>query len=301
MFSRRQQLVLVSFVLMVAAVWGVDRTLSGGTNAAIIGGAMAKLKATRHFVGSVSVVSAVPVEGVGRQAVITMAKGHFGLPPGKTLTGAWTVSIKGASDDSVADFAEVDMAVPGDGKMYLRPKLITAALDLKIFPKTATDKWMVMPATALWPEPSSSRVDAAAAWQGLFEAFVTGEDVLVLSREISDSVAGEPCWHFVLGLQSTSVATYGVAFERLRLGRDLTADERKHLEDNFASADPTVDLWVSKRSGEARQAVLSYISHPDGLTPQPVIVTLQMASYPPYEPVPNPLSTADAPAPASRP
>jgi hypothetical protein len=292
MFSRRQSIVLVSFLLMASAVWGLERYLSGGSNAVILGNALAKLKATRHFAGSVSVVAAVPIKGAGREAVITMAKGRFGLPPGKTLVGAWTLTVRGASDDAVADLAEIDMAVPGDGKIYLRPKQVSDALGLNLFPKGTAGTWVTMPASVLWTAPAAVPIDAAASWQGLFDALVAGEDLLVTSREIGESVAGEPCWHFALGLQSSSVGTYGITFERLRLGRDLTAKEKQTMEENFTANAPAIDLWVAKRSGELRQAVLSYISQTEGQTPQPVVVTAQFASYPPYEPVLNPLATA---------
>lgn len=301
MFSRRQTLVLVSFLIMAASAWGLERYLSGGSDAAIIGRALAQLKSTRHFAGSVSVVSAVPLKGAGRQAVITMAKGRFGLPPGQTLVGAWTVTVKGASDDAVADLAVIDMAVPGDGQMYLRPQRVADELNLTLFPKGSTGTWLAMPASSLWTAPAAKPIDAAAAWQGLFNAFTAGEDLMVNSRELGETVAGEPCWHFMMGLQPSSVVTYGQAFERLRLGRDLTSKEKLAMTGNFAAAAPTIDLWVAKRSGELRQAVLSYLSQTDGQAVQPVVVTAQFASYPPYEPVQNPLAAADGTATAPRP
>jgi hypothetical protein len=300
-FSRRQTFVLASFVLMAAAVWGMDHYLSGGTDAAIIGDAFNKLKTARHLAGSVSVVTSVPVteagQDAGHQAVIITAKGRFGLPPGKTLVGAWTMTVKGANEEADADLAEMDVAVPGDGRLFVRPKSVDSALGLSMFTGKVMNQWMTVPTAALWPSPGKPPLDAAAAWQDLFVAFTSGDSIYVASREMSELVAGEPCWHFKLGLQPTATKTYGETFKQLRMGRNLTATEKTALEKKFAPMAPTLDLWVAKGPRELRQAVLSYVPQTEGQTsPRPVVVTAQIAAYPPFEPVTIPFDEADVTA-----
>lgn len=300
-FNRRQTLVLASFVLMAAAVWGMDHYLSGGSDAAIIGDAFSKLKTTRHVAGSVSVVTSVPVteagQSAGHQAVIVSAKGRFGLPPGKTLVGAWTMTVKGANEEADAELAEIDVAVPGDGRLFVRPKRVDSALGLSMFTGKDMNKWMTVPTSTLWSAPAKPPVDAAAAWQALFAAFTAGDDLYVASRQMSEPIAGEPCWHFKLGLQPTSAKTYGETFRQLRLGRNLAAAEKTALEKKFAPMAPTLDLWVAKGSRELRQAVLSYVPQAvEGQALQPVVVTVQIGAYPPYEPVVSPLGEGEATA-----
>lgn len=292
--SRKSDIILVSFLLMLGATWGLNRLLSGGTDAQIVTKALQKFAAKRQFTGTVSIATTVPAAATaGEQQVVYVAKGRFAVPQGKSLVGAWTVSV--GSLDNVKAMADVaDMAVTEDGTLYLRAGSNPALLGLPATWHLPAGKWASVSATALWPKQSlrQTSFDAAAVWNDALDTIFKGQAAEVAGRGVSETVVGEPCWHFFLSIPPAGAARLIEDYDRLRLGRDLSTDEIKDDAAAAVAAAPKAELWVAKSTGEMHQLIVNFVSGVDtagnGAAATPVILSFQFVGFPAYEPVTAP-------------
>ena len=292
--SKKSDIILVSFLLMLGAALGLNRLLSGGTDAQIVTRALQKFAAIRQFTGTVSIATTVPKGATaGEQQVVYVAKGRFAVPKGKSLVGAWTVSV-GTLDNANAMADVADMAVTEDGTLYLRAGSNPALLGLPAVWHLPAGKWASVSAAALLPKQSlpQNAFDAAAVWNDALDTIFKGQAAEVAGRGVSETVVGEPCWHFFLSVPPAGAARLIEDYDRLRLGRDLSTDEIKADADAAIAAAPKAELWVAKSTGEMHQLIVNFVSgasSPEsGVVATPVILSFQFAGFPAYEPVTAP-------------
>lgn len=301
---KRQTFVLVSFLVLVGASFGLSRLLSGGSDTTVVGRALLKASAARRFIGTITVAVAPQghvassADGLAPPATgySYTARGHFAVAPGQALTGAWSVSL-GSLREEVTEQPVMDMVVTEDGRLFVRAEEIPVGLAAPAGSQNLTEAWAISGgewvegrAADLWPVDEARSFDAAAKWNELVDAVLRGEVFAVAGRKPSEWVGGTPSWRFSLTPTVSGAMRVAIMVDEMRLGRRLTDQEAVALKAAVAASRPSVDVWVDKASGEMRRLDVSYMTAPPAGSEigSAVAVSLNFSSWTAYEPVTPP-------------
>jgi hypothetical protein len=284
--TRKSSIIFGIFVAVVVANLLLDRVLTGGGDAQIISGALAQLREARGFIGTISATmpSDRSLTETGDLAILS-GSGRFFIPQGKTLVGTWNISE--GSTESTSSL--LDAVVIGDGRMYIRDHGLSG-IGLSQLLGTVEDQWVELPTSSLWPATvADGAVSGSKLWNEIFDLATSADNLGVLGRAMSENVAGVPSWHFVMTVTPQGTYKIGKAFAELKSGHKLLPHEDDRLQLMAAVADPKIDLWVNKKTGQIRQVALTYlVPSGEGVNEddlEPVIVTFSVLEYPAWEPV----------------
>jgi hypothetical protein len=278
----------IFFVVVMANV-GLQRVLSGGSDAGLILAAAEQLSEDRSFVGTVSLT--LPEDGsleqFGELSVIKAA-GRFGFPVGGPLVGAWRVYD---SQNAAGDMPIMEMTVTEDGSFYLRDDGADA-LGLMVGLDLESGTWLELNPQLLWgASVGRGDLDAPALWNELFAVVRDGSELHLRGRALSQNVGGEATWHLLLGLSERGTYSLLRATHELRSGRPVTDAEADRLWQLARIAEPTVDVWVSKATGKFKQIAATFnVAGPgdDLLHPQVAVVSVAFVEFPEWETIKPP-------------
>ncbi len=281
--------VLGIFLGLAAANFFLLWVFTGGSDQWVMSRAIESFAKERNLVGSISV--SLPGKSASDESSVIVARGRFALPEGKTLIGTW--NIFGSLEASATDGPNVAMAMTDDGEFYLRDNGLVLPF-VQGLPEVDADAWVQMDPKSFWVSKGDEQtVVASEEWEKLFSLLTDSRRVVSLGRGLSDEVAGQPTWHFLVAVDSTLAYETAQTFTRLKLGRDLTSAEIDTLRKKVEESSPKIDLWVSKSTSKIRQVVMTYMVK-RGESAVPVIITVSFKDHEEWTPVEKPQNSVEA-------